>query len=92
MQELKKLIPGKVELIVENSHPELPTSHRPETDNLDILALLSRRPCTVQGISTGLGMNAGEVTKRLQCLNQQGEIRVVRSNDQVFYEKVEPRS
>jgi wyosine [tRNA(Phe)-imidazoG37] synthetase (radical SAM superfamily) len=92
MQELKKLIPGKVELIVENSHPELPISHRPETDNLDILALLSRRPCTVQGISTGLGMNAGEVTKRLQCLNQQGEIRVVRSNDQVFYEKVEPRS
>jgi wyosine [tRNA(Phe)-imidazoG37] synthetase (radical SAM superfamily) len=92
MKELKKLIPGKVELIVENSHPELPTSHRPETDNLDILALLSRRPCTVQGISTGLGMNAGEVTKRLQCLNQQGEIRVVRSNDQVFYERVELRS
>jgi wyosine [tRNA(Phe)-imidazoG37] synthetase (radical SAM superfamily) len=92
MEELRKLVPGKVELIVEQSHAKLPASQRKETDDLEILALLSRRPCTVQGISTGLGMNPGEVAKRLHCLSQRGDVIVVRSNDMVFYEKAGPLS
>lgn len=73
MEELKKLVPGKVELIVEQSQAKLPASQRQETDDLEILALLSRRPCTVHGISRGLGMNPGEIAKRLHYLSQQGE-------------------
>ena len=92
MEELKKLLPGKVELIVEQSHAKPPASQRHETDDLEILALLSRRPCTVHGISTGLGMNPGEVAKRLHCLNQRGDVIVVRSNDMVFYQKAGPLS
>ncbi|MGC8604841.1 MAG: radical SAM protein [Desulfomonilaceae bacterium] len=88
MQELRKLIPGKVELITENGFGKMPVAKHQETNNSDILALLSRRPCTVQGVSVGLGMNPGEAAKRLQCLNQQGDIKVVRSNDCIFYEKV----
>jgi hypothetical protein len=71
---------------------ELPASLRHETDDLEILALLSRRPCTVHGISTGLGMNPGEVAKRLHCLSQRGDFIVVRSSDMVFYEKAGPLS
>jgi wyosine [tRNA(Phe)-imidazoG37] synthetase (radical SAM superfamily) len=88
MQEFKKLIPGKVELIMENGLGKLTITNQHEANNSDILALLSRRPCTVQGVSVGLGMNPGEAAKRLQRLNQQGNIKVVRSNDMIFYEKV----
>ncbi|MHB8202646.1 MAG: radical SAM protein [Desulfomonilaceae bacterium] len=88
MQEFKKLIPGKVELITENGLGKLTITNQQEANNSDILALLSRRPCTVQGVSVGLGMNPGEAAKRLQRLNQQGDIKVIRSNDMIFYEKV----
>jgi wyosine [tRNA(Phe)-imidazoG37] synthetase (radical SAM superfamily) len=88
MQEFKKLIPGKVELITENGLGKLAITNQQEANNSDILALLSRRPCTVQGVSVGLGINPGEAAKRLQRLNQQGNIKVVHSNDMIFYEKV----
>lgn len=88
MQELKKLFPGKVELISENGLGKLKITKQQESNNYDILALLSRRPCTVQGVSVGLGMNPGEAAKRLQLLNQQGDIKIVRSNDKIFYERV----
>ncbi|MGO8821108.1 MAG: radical SAM protein [Desulfomonilaceae bacterium] len=88
MQEFKKLIPGNVELVTENGLEKLTITNQQEANNSDILALLSRRPCTVQGVSVGLGMNPGEAAKRLQRLDQQGNIKVVRSNDMIFYEKV----
>ena len=88
MQEFKKLIPGNVELITENGLEKLTITNQQEANNSDILALLSRRPCTVQGVSVGLGINPGEAAKRLQRLDQQGNIKVVRSNDMIFYEKV----
>ncbi len=92
MTRMFRLLPGKAELIVEQSHAKLLASQRQETDDLEILALLSRRPCTVHGISMGLGMNPGEVAKRIHCLRQRGEVIVVRSNDMVFYEKAGPLS
>ncbi len=88
MQEFKKLFPDNVELITENCLGKVPITKQQEANNSDILALLSRRPCTVQGVSVGLGVNPGEAAKRLQLLNQQGDIKVVRSNDMIFYEKV----
>ncbi|MGC8658702.1 MAG: radical SAM protein [Desulfomonilaceae bacterium] len=88
MQEFKKLIPGTVELIIEKNPLRVSTQPQPAADNLAILALLSRRPCTVQGVSSGLGLNPSEVAKQLQHLSRHGEIRAVRRNDEVFYEKV----
>ncbi|MFH0959964.1 MAG: radical SAM protein [Pseudomonadota bacterium] len=87
MEKLKKLVPGTVELIVENSPTESTFLQKGKSDDSDIIELLSRRPCTVQGISTGLGMNPSQVTKLLQRLVRWGEIKVVQSNDMVFYER-----
>ena len=54
----------------------------------DILALLTRRPCTARGISEGLGLHIGEVTKRLDILADRGEVAPVRKDGAVFFETV----
>ena len=54
----------------------------------DILALLTRRPCTARGISEGLGLHIGEVTKRLDILVDRGEVAPVRKAGAVFFETV----
>jgi wyosine [tRNA(Phe)-imidazoG37] synthetase (radical SAM superfamily) len=54
----------------------------------DILALLTRRPCTSRGISEGLGIHLGEITKRLDTLTDQGAVTPVRKNGSVFFETV----
>ena len=57
----------------------------------DILALLTRRPCTARGISEGLGLHIGEVTKRLDILADRGEVAPVRKDGAVFFETVRGR-
>jgi len=54
----------------------------------DILALLTRRPCTARGISEGLGLHIGEVTKRLDILVDRGEVAPIRKDGAVFFETV----
>jgi len=56
-----------------------------------ILALISRRPCTVEGIATGLGLRPNDVLKRLELLCAGGAIRAARRGEAVFYEKVRNR-
>jgi wyosine [tRNA(Phe)-imidazoG37] synthetase (radical SAM superfamily) len=54
----------------------------------DILGLLTRRPCTALGVSEGLGIHIGEVTKRLDVLTDRGAVTPVRKNGAVFFETV----
>jgi wyosine [tRNA(Phe)-imidazoG37] synthetase (radical SAM superfamily) len=54
----------------------------------DILALLTRRPCTAQGIAKGLGAHIGEVTKRLDILADRAKIASLRKDGTVFFETV----
>ena len=54
----------------------------------DILALLTRRPCTARGISKGLGLHLGEIIKRLDLLTDRGAATPVRKNGSVFFETV----
>jgi len=86
MEQLKEFFPGTVEVISESARNASPTSFSPETTDADILALLGRRPCTVQGVSAGLGVHTSEVIKRLQVLIQQGAVIPVRKDDVMFYE------
>ncbi len=88
MERLGELLSGRVEVISEYAPIPSTAESVYETTDGDILALLSRRPCTVQGISSGLGLNPGETTKRLQALAQQGVVMAVRRDNAVFYEKV----
>jgi wyosine [tRNA(Phe)-imidazoG37] synthetase (radical SAM superfamily) len=52
----------------------------------DILALISRRPCTARGLAAGLGLHINEATKRLRELCAQGNAITVRENQEIFYE------
>ena len=41
----------------------------------DIISMLKRRPCSIEDISTGLGMNRNEAVKHVTCLLESGVIR-----------------
>jgi len=76
---------GAVEVISEHeSSPSRRTLVTGTTD-ADILALLRRRPCTLQDVIVGLNVNTSEVAKRLHALLQQRVIRTVRRDGVLFY-------
>jgi len=51
----------------------------------DILALLSRRPCTVADIAAGLGIHHGEALKAASALVSEGALELLAHEDQSFY-------
>lgn len=51
----------------------------------DILALLSRRPCTVAGIAAGLGIHHGEALKAATQLVTEGAAKLHAHEDRSFY-------
>jgi len=88
MEMFARLFDGKSEVISEQT-PGGSLHTGPcvtqATDD-DILALLGRRPCTAQGVSTGLGLHINEATKRLQHLLEQGAVSTLRKDDTLFYQ------
>jgi wyosine [tRNA(Phe)-imidazoG37] synthetase (radical SAM superfamily) len=57
----------------------------------EIATLLARRPCTVEGIATGLGLAPNDVIKHLDALVRRHAVRAVRRSDAVFYERTRAR-
>jgi len=51
----------------------------------EVLALLSRRPCTCEDVARGLGMHITEAAKCLEALNKEGRVREVFLNARWFY-------
>jgi wyosine [tRNA(Phe)-imidazoG37] synthetase (radical SAM superfamily) len=85
MQEFATLFDGKVEVISPGEYDKSQAPVLNEATDADILALLSRRPCTVQGVSIGLGLPAGEVSRRMEALGAQGAVIPVQKNGAIFY-------
>jgi len=88
MEQLKGYFRRNAEVISESDRAEPPASCVEVTTDVDILALLRRRPCTVEGLSSGLGLHAGEVVKRLNALQRRGDVRLVKIDGAAFYEAV----
>jgi hypothetical protein len=86
MKEFAEIYNVKTEVICEDQKIHSTILH--ETKDSEFLALLSRRPCTVQGISAGLGLHINETNKRMQRLIEKGSIITVRKNNTIFYETV----
>jgi len=57
--------------------PSMPPTVAAESSEIEdeIVALLKRRPCTVEGIAVGLGLRPNEVLKHLEALCARGSIR-----------------
>jgi wyosine [tRNA(Phe)-imidazoG37] synthetase (radical SAM superfamily) len=83
---LSRLFPKAVE-IISDAAPQnpLPDSLTAVTDQ-EILDLLARRPCTLQGVAAGLNLHLQEATKRLHALTKSGRIAVLRKDDNLFYQ------
>jgi wyosine [tRNA(Phe)-imidazoG37] synthetase (radical SAM superfamily) len=85
MAVFASLFDGKAEVICgERAGKSQPLASPTVTDR-DILALLSRRPCTAQGVSAGLGLHVAETTKRLQSLLEREHLSTLRRNNTLFY-------
>ena len=51
----------------------------------DILALLKRRPCSIQDIAAGLGLHRNEVVKYVEELSSEGKVESKPQNHQLYY-------
>lgn len=56
-----------------------------EVSDTSILALLSRRPCTADGIAAGLGLHIQVAAKRLDALAKSGAVVVQRRDEKSYY-------
>ena len=91
LQELCGHFLSPCEVIAE-SRVQPPTGATPSRAAEDeIVALVGRRPCTVEGIAMGLGLPPNEVLKSLEALGTTGSVRAERRGDLLFYEGVRKR-
>jgi wyosine [tRNA(Phe)-imidazoG37] synthetase (radical SAM superfamily) len=51
----------------------------------DVLALLKRRPCTLEDIAAGIGLHRNEVVKYVQELCSEGKIEATTKLNQLYY-------
>jgi wyosine [tRNA(Phe)-imidazoG37] synthetase (radical SAM superfamily) len=53
----------------------------------ELLSLLNRRPCTLEDISSGLGIHLNEIIKHVEPMIANKNIEVVHINGKMFYQK-----
>jgi wyosine [tRNA(Phe)-imidazoG37] synthetase (radical SAM superfamily) len=85
MTDLAIFFSVPTEVIAKGCVPKSLSPESEEASEKDIVALLSRRPCTAQSISMGLGLHVGEVTKHVQALLEKGSVRPQRKGENMFY-------
>ena len=87
LERLRRRFQGRCEVIA-GERPATPGGAAAGRDaGGEILALVSRRPCTVDGIATGLGLAPNEVLKHLDGLCATGAVRSSRSRRGSFYHR-----
>jgi wyosine [tRNA(Phe)-imidazoG37] synthetase (radical SAM superfamily) len=85
LRSLKGLFPGFVEIISEEGRDRPDTEAFSAGREEDVLALLSRRPCTSEDIATGLGIHLNEALKLLNDLVERKTVHSVVSGGRNFY-------
>ena len=81
LQEFAGLFTPHAEVIADTA----PASGDRIAGGAEILALLSRRPCTVADIATGLGIHHGEALKAVTALVAEGALELHTHEDRTFY-------
>ncbi len=83
LEEIRRMLGPKAEVIADVE--ALEQTPQMEATGRDVLELLSRRPCTLQDIATGLSIHRNEAVKHIQQLLQEGEIAEAREGGRPFY-------
>jgi len=86
MQNIANLFDDRVEIIADFDKIVKHKSHGEESAHERIVALVSRRPCTADDISTSLGLHRNEVIKYVNHLIESDSIKQVRRGDKWYYE------
>ncbi|MDQ7838895.1 MAG: radical SAM protein [Thermodesulfobacteriota bacterium] len=82
---LKGFFPGQVDIISGNERDLSHATALSGSRNEEVLALLSRRPCTSADIASGLGIHITEAVKQLDALKSAGKVTTVLVGGRVFY-------
>ena len=82
MEKLAEIFDPPAEVIAEFSADHTPEIHANETT---ILAMLERRPCTIEEIAKVLGFHINEVSKYVGKLTRTGRIRTEHKDGDVYY-------
>jgi wyosine [tRNA(Phe)-imidazoG37] synthetase (radical SAM superfamily) len=85
MLGLKEILPGAVDIISESPRDEARASDSYGAREADILALLSRRPCTSEDVAGGLGIHVTEALKHLEALVAAHHVNTVTQGMRSFY-------
>lgn len=85
MLALKGVFRGRVDIISENEREGSYVSAFAQAGDVDILALLGRRPCTSADVASGLGIHVTEALKHLAALIKAGKVVTVTSDGRTFY-------
>jgi len=85
MKKLAGLFSGSVDLL-ENAPPMASSgAEASDTTDADILNLLARRPCTIEGISLGLNLHPHDTAKRIEKLLGVKLVITQRNGRALFY-------
>jgi len=86
LETIAKELYDKAEVIADygNVHKQHDFSVRRK----DVLALLQRRPCSIEDISAGLGIHRNEVVKYVEELSSEGKIEKKPQNSRLYYKAV----
>ncbi|MCE5266004.1 MAG: radical SAM protein [Deltaproteobacteria bacterium] len=91
LEGLKGLFSQEAEVVQRRTPSDDATAQTaaPSSTGADIVSLLSRRPCTLDDICSGLCLRPSEALKHLGALCRAGAVEVVRRRDGFFYRAVE---
>jgi wyosine [tRNA(Phe)-imidazoG37] synthetase (radical SAM superfamily) len=85
LEALATLFEVPSEVIIESPDNASRSESASAVSDADILALISRRPCTAQDVAAGLGLHVNQAIKRLRNLCARGSATTIRENREVFY-------
>jgi wyosine [tRNA(Phe)-imidazoG37] synthetase (radical SAM superfamily) len=85
MRDLAVLFSGTVDFIRESRRGETAVTAAHKARASDILALLRRRPCTLEDVSMGLGIHCAEALKYLEKLMAAAKVETVVAGGRTFY-------
>lgn len=81
--EVREVLGQRAEVIA--SPEDRPTSEEEGVDEERVLEMLRRRPCTVDDISSGLGVHRHAVIKSLRRLSDQQKVSSTREGGKLYY-------
>lgn len=85
LTSLKNFFPGEVDVIGDLDSPAMPVTESGTVTDNNIIALLTRRPCTIVDIASGLGMHVNEVIKRMEKLVEAGKVHCIVTRKRNYY-------